>query len=137
MKLSILLILKTPVEEQSHWRIFLYVQIVRPISVDLIKNAFVILKEGTVLFTIPRLILLSTRTSTLPRLLGKEDWNLLDKGWTGLILCMMYEEALGEASRWCAYLRDLPTDFDTLIYWSEDELDMLQASTVRSKFTFL
>ena len=50
---------------------------------------------------------------------------------------MMYEEAQGEASRWCDYLRDLPTDFDTLIYWSEDELDMLQASTIRSKFIFL
>ena len=95
------------------------------------------MKEGTVLFTIPRLILLSTRTSALPNLLGKEDWTLLDKGWTGLILCMMYEEAQGEASRWCDYLRDLPTDFDTLIYWSEDELDMLQASTIRSKFIFL
>ena len=49
---------------------------------------------------------------------------------------MMYEEARGEASPWCGYLRDLPTDFDTLIYWSENELNMLQASTIRSKFTF-
>ena len=97
----------------------------------------VLLKEGTVLFTIPRLILLSTRTSALPRLLGKEDWTLLDKGWTSLILCMMYEEARGEASPWSGYLRDLPTDFDTLIYWSEDELNMLQASTIRSEFIFL
>jgi SET domain-containing protein 6 len=95
------------------------------------------LKEGTVLFTIPRPILLSTRTSALPSLVGKEDWALLGEGWTGLILCMMYEEVRGEASPWCGYLRDLPTDFDTLIYWSDEELDMLQASTIRGKFTFL
>jgi N-lysine methyltransferase SETD6 len=92
-------------------------------------------KEGTVLLTIPRSILLSTRTSALPPLLSKEDWTSLGKGWTGLILCMMYEEARGAASPWCTYLRDLPTDFDTLIYWSEEELGMLQASTIRSKFT--
>jgi len=50
---------------------------------------------------------------------------------------MMYEEARGEVSPWCGYLRDLPTDFDTLIYWSEDELELLQASTIRGRFTFL
>lgn len=93
-------------------------------------------KGDTVLFTIPRPILLSTQTSALPSLLGKEDWTLLGKGWTGLILCMMYEEARGEASPWCGYLRDLPTNFDTLIYWSEEELDMLQSSTIRSKLSF-
>ena len=50
---------------------------------------------------------------------------------------MMYEEAHGEASPWCGYLRDLPTDFDTLIYWSEEELAMLEACSIRRMLSFL
>jgi len=44
----------------------------------------------------------------------------------------MHEEVQSEASRWSGYLRDLPTSFDTLIYWSEGELAILEASPIRS-----
>lgn len=60
-------------------------------------------QEGDELFRIPRDLLLSTRTSNLPNLLGAEDWQPLDKEWAGLILCMMWEESKGPQSRWHAY----------------------------------
>jgi N-lysine methyltransferase SETD6 len=63
-------------------------------------------QEGYTLFTIPRDLVLSTRTSDLPRRFGKNKWKecQLDKGWAGLILCMMWEESLGSQSRWHGYL---------------------------------
>lgn len=46
---------------------------------------------------------------------------------------MMWEESRGEDSPWSGYLRDMPTAFDTLMFWSENELEALQASTIREK----
>ena len=113
VKLLVSLILKTLVEELSHWRILLSVKPARPVWDDPPELIFPLSKEETVLCTIPRSMLLSTRTSALPSLLGREDWTVLGKGWTALILYMMYEEVQGDASPWCSYLR---TNFDTLIY---------------------
>jgi len=58
------------------------------------------------LFTIPRSILLSTRTSTLPQKLGIQEWKArkLDIDWSGLILCMMWEDAQSADSVWFEYL---------------------------------
>lgn len=66
-------------------------------------------QEGHELFVIPRSLTLSTRTSTLPGLLGKQAWKeyKLDVGWAGLILCMMWEESQGASSRWSGYLGEL------------------------------
>ena len=46
---------------------------------------------------------------------------------------MMYEFSKGQASRWWPYLEILPSQFDTLIYWSQSELAELQGSAVVSK----
>jgi N-lysine methyltransferase SETD6 len=67
-------------------------------------------QEGHVLFTIPRGLTLSTRTSTLPNKLGLAAWKQhgLHLGWAGLILCMMWEEAQGEMSKWDRYMCECP-----------------------------
>jgi len=91
--------------------------------------------EGHTLFTIPRQMTLSTRTSVLPDLLGKETWKefKLDRGWAGLILCMMWEEAQGASSKWSGYLADLPSTFDTPMFWTSEELKELNGTAVVDK----
>lgn len=46
---------------------------------------------------------------------------------------MIYEDGLGQQSRWWPYLQLLPTHFDTLIYWSPSELRELEGSAVLDK----
>lgn len=53
--------------------------------------------------------------------------------WTSLILILVYEHLQGEKSLWKPYLDVLPTIFDTPMFWTEDELRELQASSVVSK----
>ncbi|KAH9946963.1 SET domain-containing protein [Amylocystis lapponica] len=91
--------------------------------------------EGHTLFTIPRALTLSTRTSSLPARLGKATWAGfgLDIGWSGLILCMMWEEAQGAASMWSEYFDILPAVFDTPMFWSEDDLQELKGTAVVDK----
>ncbi|KAH8118945.1 SET domain-containing protein [Phellopilus nigrolimitatus] len=93
------------------------------------------ISEGHTLFTIPRSLTLSTRTSSLPNLVGNVAWKRLglDKGWIGLILCMMWEESLGEKSRWSGYLETLPKKFDTPMFWSADDLKELYGTAVIDK----
>ncbi|KAF8750873.1 Rubisco LSMT substrate-binding [Rhizoctonia solani] len=57
-----------------------------------------------VLFEIPRNILLSTRTCGLKSKMSAKEWQGLGKGWTPLILCMMWEAAKGNGSIWEGYL---------------------------------
>lgn len=87
--------------------------------------------EGEELFAIPRGIVLSTNNSKLKTLLA-QDLEGLDP-WFSLILVMIYEYLLAEKSMWAPYLRVLPTDFDTLMFWSESELCELQGSAVVDK----
>ncbi|KAG8902145.1 hypothetical protein FRC00_001239 [Tulasnella sp. 408] len=98
--------------------------------------------EDETLFEIPRDIVLSTRTSELPGLLGEEDWESLGSGWASLILCMMWEEAKGPQGKWGGYfgLFDLPfakpsmpATFTTLMFWSDEELAQLKGSTILKK----
>lgn len=46
---------------------------------------------------------------------------------------MIYEYARGEDSPWKPYLDILPPNFDTLMFWSQEELANLQASAVVNK----
>lgn len=46
---------------------------------------------------------------------------------------MLYEYFNNNASNWAPYFRVLPNDFNTLMFWSEDELAELQASAVVHK----
>lgn len=73
-----------------------------PLSLSLSLTA----QPGHTLFTLPRHLTLSTRTSALPSLIGEADWKKhgLHVGWAGLILCMMWEVAQGCSSKWSTYL---------------------------------
>ncbi|KAN0091574.1 hypothetical protein V8E55_005140 [Tylopilus felleus] len=106
--------------------------------------------EGYTLFTLPRSITLSTRTSPLPALFGLDAWHAygLHKGWVGLILCMMWEDAWAHEldiidgdgqghdsvkMKWGPYMRTLPTAFDTPMFWSPEDLKELQGTSVIDK----
>ncbi|KAF6763120.1 hypothetical protein DFP72DRAFT_874754 [Ephemerocybe angulata] len=91
--------------------------------------------EGHVLFSIPRDLTLSTRTSSLPNLFGLDEWKRfkLDEGWSGLILSMMWEAAQGPKSKWSEYMSILPTSFDTPMFWDEKDLAELQGTSIVSK----
>ncbi|KAL4918037.1 hypothetical protein BDW62DRAFT_70823 [Aspergillus aurantiobrunneus] len=87
--------------------------------------------EGEELFTIPRDLILSTHNSRLGSLLSQ---NLEELGpWLSLMLVMMYECLQGDESAWAPYFRVLPQNFDTLMFWSPDELEELQGSAVVEK----
>ncbi|KAF9462462.1 hypothetical protein BDZ94DRAFT_1367166 [Collybia nuda] len=90
---------------------------------------------GHTLFTIPRLLTLSTRTSRLPSIFGEEKWKKmkLGEGWVGLILCMMWETASGPSSKWFEYLATLPTRFDTPMFWDEHDLGELAGTSLVEK----
>ncbi|KAF8967820.1 hypothetical protein BDZ97DRAFT_1801404, partial [Flammula alnicola] len=83
--------------------------------------------EGHTVFSIPRSLVLSTRTSVLPSRVR------LHEGWSGLILCMMWEAAQGSASKWSAYLDILPSTFDTPMFWNDVDLAELQGTSVVEK----
>ncbi|TGJ80530.1 hypothetical protein E0Z10_g8237 [Xylaria hypoxylon] len=106
--------------------------------------------EDTVLFTIPRTAIINTQTSDLakklpdafaPTILDDADNEADDDGgesgppdnWVSLILVMIYEYLQGERSRWRRYFDVLPTEFDTLMWWSDKDLDWLQASSIVAK----
>ncbi|KAG6375716.1 hypothetical protein JVT61DRAFT_3293 [Boletus reticuloceps] len=106
--------------------------------------------EGYTIFTLPRAITLSTRTSPLPALFGFDAWRAhrLHKGWVGLILCMMWEDAWTHEldvvdrdrqsqdniqTKWGPYMRTLPTTFDTPMFWSSEELEELRGTSVVDK----
>lgn len=103
---------------------------------------------NTILFTTPRSAVITTTTSTLceklPHVLTKDgavfpvslddESKLSDPDpWIGLVLVLIYEYLQGPKSLWGPYFDVLPQNFDTPMFWSEPELDQLQASSVRSK----
>ena len=53
--------------------------------------------------------------------------------WISLILVMIYEYLQGDKSRWKSYFDVLPSEFETLMWWSDQELDQLQASSIVSR----
>ena len=81
------------------------------------------------LFSIPRTSILTVDTSSLPDDIKQK----LDDPWLSLIIAMIYEDQKGTKSKWKAYFDILPETFDTLMYWSEKELDMLRGSAVVNK----
>ncbi|GAA5999605.1 hypothetical protein JCM5350_008121 [Sporobolomyces pararoseus] len=90
------------------------------------------IEADTLLFSIPRSILLTTSTSALPSLLPSDEWQELS-GWTPLILSMMYECL--RTDTWTPYFELLPEEksFNSLMFWNEEELKELTGSTVLSK----
>lgn len=61
----------------------------------------------------------------------EEDMEMPDP-WYDLILVMIYEYLRGHSSIWKPYFDVLPDQFDTLMFWTPEELDELQASGVRA-----
>lgn len=89
------------------------------------------LQEEAVLFSIPRSLLLNTSNSNLYTLLKPEELATL-RNWTGLILVMMWEY-LNPQSTWRPYFDIMPTQFDSLMFWTESELAELKGSTIVGK----
>lgn len=62
-----------------------------------------------------------------------EDGALKLDNWSSLILVMIYEFLRGPESGWAPYLDVLPETFNTPMFWSDEELEALQASHLRGK----
>lgn len=100
----------------------------------------------TTLFTIPRDAIINVETSDLAKRLPNvfsnegQDADAMEDdehpqldSWSSLILVMIYEYLQGANSKWKPYFDVLPEAFDTPMFWSEQELEELQASATRSK----
>ncbi|TID27664.1 SET domain-containing protein [Venturia nashicola] len=91
------------------------------------------IEQDEVLFSIPRSIILSVQNSSFRQQHGDLLSSLIEDPWLSLILVTLYEYGQGSDSNWKPYFDILPSSFDTLIYWSENELEELQASVVVKK----
>lgn len=89
-------------------------------------------EEDELLFRIPRSAILSVENSILSKEIPKATLEQLGP-WLSLILVMLYEYGNQASSNWAPYFNVLPTEFNTLMFWENDELDQLQASAVRDK----
>ncbi|KAH8895506.1 SET domain-containing protein [Thozetella sp. PMI_491] len=101
----------------------------------------------TVLFKIPRKSILCAKTSELvaqiPDVFAEdlaldedEDDESEDRNqdpWSTLILIMLREYLRGDQSPWKPYFDVLPSEFDTPMFWTEAEVQELQASSVVSR----
>lgn len=87
------------------------------------------LSEDEELFSIPRASILTNETTDLPANLRKE----LDHPWLSLILVMVHEYLKGTKSSWYPYFNLLPETFDSLMFWSDEELQSLKGSAVVDK----
>ncbi|KAK4501206.1 hypothetical protein PRZ48_007013 [Zasmidium cellare] len=87
------------------------------------------LPEDTELFSIPRTSILTTTTTTIPPT-SLQD---IDDPWLSLIATMVLEHLTGPASPWKPYFDILPENFDTLMFWTDDELKYLEGSAVVNK----
>ena len=89
------------------------------------------IEEDEELFSIAHSVVLTVQNSSLqsvkPAMLEHLD------AWNSLVLVMIYEDGLETKSKWWPYLNILPREFDTLIYWSPEELAELQGSAVLDK----
>ncbi|KAK5107269.1 hypothetical protein LTR62_001585 [Meristemomyces frigidus] len=85
--------------------------------------------EDDKLFSVPRSAMLTIQNSKLPDDIKAQ----LKDPWLGLIVAMIYEDQQGADSQWKAYFDVLPTTFDTLMFWSDEELQWLHGSAVANK----
>ncbi|UKZ70660.1 uncharacterized protein TrAtP1_011632 [Trichoderma atroviride] len=97
----------------------------------------------TVLFTVPRSAIVNIETSELraklPDVFLNQDTAMevdnkpQQDPWSTLIIVLIYEYFKGDQSSWKPYLDVLPASFETPMFWSDAEVDELQASATRSK----
>lgn len=101
---------------------------------------------NTLLFTIPRSGVINISTSDLskklPQLFNKDSPESAEDEieesdsegpWLSLILILIYEYLQGDQSRWKPYFDVLPAEFGTPMFWPEEDIQELQASSLRSK----
>lgn len=81
------------------------------------------------MFSIPRSTILITETASIGEAALKE----VDDPWLSLIAVMVLEYLDGSQSRWKPYFDVLPESFDSLMFWSDAELQCLEGSTVVEK----
>ncbi|KAI9818524.1 MAG: hypothetical protein M1827_000583 [Pycnora praestabilis] len=89
------------------------------------------IEEDEELFEVPRSSIISVENSDLNKRIP-EAFEELDP-WIALILVMIYEYLKGSESRWKSYFDILPLHFDSLMFWSDEELAELQGSAVLHK----
>lgn len=90
------------------------------------------IEEDEILFSIPRNVLLNIDTGSLSAVSSGNREKLLTKydHWEGLILTIFYELSLGHSSKWWPYFSILPTEFHSLMFWNDEELEELKPSLV-------
>ncbi|KAK5121981.1 hypothetical protein LTR85_004553 [Meristemomyces frigidus] len=81
------------------------------------------------LFTIPRSSTLTAESSSLPKHIKER----FDDQWLSLIAAMIFEYQRGDESTWKPYFDVLPGKFNTLMFWSDSELQHLEGSAVINK----
>ena len=99
------------------------------------------IEPETTLFTIPRKGIMSIETSRLPSEIpevfdldsGEDDNAPKQDSWSLLILVMIYEYLRDSDSLWKPYFDVLPATFNTPMFWTEEELNEVQASPMRQK----
>ncbi|KAJ9627206.1 Ribosomal lysine N-methyltransferase 4 [Taxawa tesnikishii (nom. ined.)] len=92
------------------------------------------IEEDEELFSVARSDILSVDNSGFTKHSAAREYVAgLEDPWMSLILVLIYEHLRGSASPWKPYFDILPSSFDTLMFWTEDELAELQASAVRQK----
>ena len=90
------------------------------------------IRKDSELFTVPPSGIISAANSSLFTLLPSESSSeIREDAWLALILVLIYEYL--HESNFRPYMELLPTHFDTLMYWSDTELEELQASPIREK----
>jgi N-lysine methyltransferase SETD6 len=100
------------------------------------------------LFSIPRSTLLNTRNSKLPELIKATEtsdsknnipnWSQIEQKWASLILCMLWERRRAQTGEeggqaWGPYLDIMPGTFSTPMFWSKDDLKLLEGTSVEGK----
>ncbi|OWB55995.1 methyltransferase activity protein [[Candida] boidinii] len=90
------------------------------------------IEQDETIFEISRDKILNVETSQLATLNdGNNKQILLNLGqWECLILCLSYELMIGEQSKWSDYFKVMNKTFNTLVYWSDEELEYLKPSLV-------
>lgn len=83
------------------------------------------------LFAVPRSLVLHKASSELYHKIPGSFAHL--GPWDSLIIVIIYEFLRGDASPWFPYLQLLPTTFDTLMFWTPEELSELRGSAVVDK----
>ncbi|KAF3193512.1 hypothetical protein TWF225_010250 [Orbilia oligospora] len=105
------------------------IQISRSPSGEQVISSTDNIPASTTLLNIPASAIITATNSSLleriPSLAEKSQWTIL-------ILTIMYEASKPD-SQWRSYFDSLPIEFDTLMYWSQDELKELEGSAVLNK----